>query len=97
MPLTFAIDFDHTFTACPEIWARFVSDAESAGHRVFIFTARPDDDENRLHVRSALKAVGLTLPQIYTARGSKLLEAKQRGIKVDIWIEDDIERAVKGF
>lgn len=96
MSLTFALDFDHTFTACPEIWARFVNDAEANGHRVFIVTARPDDDENREQVRSALKAVGLILPQIYTAWCSKLHVMKERGIKVDIWIDDSPLTLVNG-
>jgi hypothetical protein len=96
MPLTFALDFDHTFTACPDLWARFVNDAEANGHRVFIVTARPDDDENREQVRSMLKAFGLTLPQIYTEWCSKLHVMKQREIKVDIWIEDDPFRLVHG-
>lgn len=41
--LTFGMDFDNTFTACPELFGRFIKDAESLGHCVVLVTARPDD------------------------------------------------------
>lgn len=92
--LTFALDFDDTFTACPDLWRAFVRQAEAAGHRVFLVTARRDTDENRAIISEALG--DCVLPKVFAALGSKLDAVEKRGIKVDIWIDDDPERLVHG-
>lgn len=66
MSLTFAIDFDDTLTACPELWCRFIADAESNGHRVFLVTARRETEENVEIVREFMKEHGLSLPRLFT-------------------------------
>lgn len=96
MSLTFAIDFDDTLTACPELWRRFIADAESNGHRVFLVTARRETEENVEIVREFMKEHGLSLPRLFTNLGSKLKAAELRGIKVDIWIDDNPEALVHG-
>lgn len=94
--LTFGLDFDDTFTACPELWAMFVVAAEAADHRVFIVTARRDTEENGIVVRHALKSHGLVLPIVFTSLASKLRAVEERGIKVDIWLDDNPHALVHG-
>lgn len=95
-PLTFALDFDDTFTACPELWTSFVKQAEELGHTVYIVTARRNTEENRQEIREFLAGAGCDLQMVFSSLGSKIHAMKQRGIKVDIWIDDDPEKLVKG-
>lgn len=94
--LTFGLDYDDTFTACPELWATFIQSAEAMGHRVVLVTARRDTDENNQGVREFLKESGVVLPIVFANLGSKLSAVKRRDIRVDIWIDDDPEKLVKG-
>lgn len=96
MPLTFGMDFDDTFTACPELWVPFIQQAESAGHRVLIVTARRDTDENRATIQGFLAEWKCVNHVVFAALGSKLHAVKKRDIKVDIWIDDDPEKLVNG-
>lgn len=94
--MTFALDFDDTFTACPQTWRRFINDVESHGHRVMIVTARRETEANVAEVRAALAECELVLPMVFTNLGSKLAAALKRGITVDIWIDDDPTSLVHG-
>lgn len=95
--LTFAIDFDDTFTACPGLWARFVKDAEQLGHRVVLVTCRRDTDENIEKIRAALAEVETTLPIVCSKLGSKRAACEKRGYKVDIWIDDNPDTVERGM
>lgn len=95
-PLVFALDFDDTFTACPQLFAVFAQHAQSLGHTVYIVTARRDTDENRDIIREAMHEFSCTMSVIFTSLGSKLHAMQQRGIKVDIWIDDQPEKLVHG-
>jgi hypothetical protein len=94
--LTFAIDFDDTLTACPTLWRSFIEQAKSLGHRVYCVTARRDTDENRECVDEWMTDNGIDLHVIYCSLASKIATMERRGIKVDIWIDDDIKSAVHG-
>lgn len=92
MNLTFALDFDDTLTADPVLWLDFVVRARSLGHKVMIVTCRMDTEENRDVVGSFLDDWGigrLETPVVYTNLGSKLHAVQERGLKIDIWIDDD--------
>lgn len=97
MSLTFGIDFDNTFTACPELFASFITQAESAGHRIVIVTSRRNTDENLSDVRAFLKEHGCCQPIVFASLGSKLHAVAEREIKVDIWIDDNPETLVHGY
>lgn len=94
--LTFGLDYDGTFTACPELWGRFIKDAESLGHRVIIVTARHGNDHCVELIREDLKAVDCVIPQIHCSMGSKIHATKERGIDVDIWIDNDPDKIARG-
>lgn len=96
MAMTFGLDFDDTFTACPELWSRFVTDCENQCFRVILVTARRETDENVKNIRECLKLHGCLLPIVFSNLGSKLDAVAKRGIKVDIWIDDDPEKLVRG-
>lgn len=95
-PLTFALDFDDTFTACPELWAMFINQAKSLGHTVYIVTARRGTTENADIIRDAMFDACCEVSVVFSSLGSKIHAMERRGIKVDIWIDDDPEKLVKG-
>lgn len=88
-PLTFGMDFDDTFTACPELWAMFIKSAKELGHRVFIVTCRRDSEDEREEIKMFMSLHGVSTPIIFANMGSKLFACEQRGIKIDQWIEDE--------
>ena len=94
--LTFAIDFDGTFTACPELWKSFIANVISLGHRVIIVTARQSTPENRSDVGDFLDQNDFKLRVFYTSHSSKIWFMQRQGIKVDIWIDDDPTTLVNG-
>lgn len=97
MGLTIAIDFDDTLTADPVLWGNFISDARSKGHRVLCVTARRSTEENHQEIQEFCDQWDIRhLPVIFSALGSKLSTMERRGIKVDVWIDDDPARLVNG-
>lgn len=94
--LIIAIDYDDTFTADPWLWSTFIKNAENRGHRILIVTARRDTEENHDELNAVLDHWGCQIPVIFASLGSKLREVEKRGIKVNIWIDDDPEKLVRG-
>ena len=95
-PRTFAIDYDGTFTADPVLWSQFVSIARKQGHRFFMVTARRDTSENIDQINTHLDEYGCPMCVICTSLASKIYTCEQRGIKIDIWIDDDPTTLVRG-
>lgn len=81
--MTIAIDYDQTYTNDPALWDCFILDAKSRGHAVWIVTCRRDTLENRADVKVSGCAV------IFTNLSAKQWSLEQRGLKVDVWIDDD--------
>ena len=86
--LTIAIDFDDTYTADTGLWAVFIQKALANGHRVFCVTSRREDEENLRIIDEAFRQQFLSVPVVFCNMGSKVWTMEQRGIKVDIWIDD---------
>ena len=95
--LTFAIDFDNTITAEPLLFANFIEDCKNLGHKVIVVTARRDTEENFDEVKSWLLENGIRAAVYYSSLRSKTELMKARGIKVDIWIDDDPHSLVNGY
>lgn len=93
MTLTIAIDYDGTYTAAPEMWSTFIEDAQRRGHRVIMVTCRRDTEENREDCR--IPGI-LWNSHYFTNLSSKKWFLDQRGVKVDIWIDDEPETVEKG-
>ena len=94
---TFALDYDDTFTADPSLWASVVRMAKDrSGHRFIMVTARRETEENIEQINADLDHWGCQMPIVFTALASKLDTVAKRGIKIDIWIDDDPESLVRG-
>jgi hypothetical protein len=96
-PRTFALDFDDTFTADPELWAVFVTLGISRRHTFYCVTARRDTEENTDLINDLFEDHGIQMPIIFSNLGSKLEEVERRGIKIDIWIDDAPYAIVHGL
>ena len=94
--LTIAIDYDDTFSADMPMWAEVISTMQSRGHHVIMVTARRGTDENYEEIRTWLTHFGVSIALYFTNLGSKLHWAESRGLKVDIWIDDDPRSLVHG-
>lgn len=94
--LVFGLDFDDTFTADPELWALFIREAQAKGHRVYCVTARRNSDENIEILSETFANHALEIPIVFCNLGSKTWTMEQRGIKVNIWIDDAPHALVHG-
>jgi len=91
-----AIDFDDTLTADSELWLEFIASANALGHGVICVTARRDTPENNEDIENWLAMHGIDLRVYYTGLRSKVDYMASRGLKVDIWIDDDPKRCALG-
>lgn len=91
-----AIDFDETLTADAALWRMFVATANVLGHRVVCVTARRDTEENRETLSEWMESHGIDLTVYFTGLGSKVEFMLARGMKVDIWIDDDPRKCALG-
>lgn len=82
---TFAIDFDGTFTADPELFETFVAILRARGHRCVMITGRRDEGKIGSVVRGMVKGL---MPIIFSDGLTKREAARLAGYDVDIWIED---------
>jgi len=91
-----AIDFDDTLTADSQLWLRFIETAKKLGHRCICITARRETEDNIESLDNWMTMHGVHLPVYFTNLRSKTEFAKERGLKVDIWIDDDPKRCAIG-
>ena len=88
--MKFGLDFDATYSADPVLWDHFIVHAKERGHSVCIVTARRDTEENR----EIVKVHGCLT--VFTELQSKLRHCAERGLKIDVWIDDDPTALVQG-
>lgn len=88
-----ALDYDDTYTADPLMWNWFVEQAEARGHEVFCVTARHG---------SMLEEVEFTLGRhlrpdhiISCFNEPKRKVCAERGVMIDVWIDDKPEMVVE--
>jgi hypothetical protein len=105
--MNFALDFDNTFTADEPLWCKFIAHAETSGHKVYIVTCRRDTEENRLELfgvetlpeqpSSIIARSGLPMWRyFFTGLSGKAWFMQNRGIKIDVWIDDEPSSIVYG-
>lgn len=94
--LTIAIDYDETFTADPLLFSEFIQMAKSNGHRCYLVTARRPTHENYEQIDAALDHWKCQMPVVFSSLGSKIEKMKSMGLSVDIWIDDEPEKLVRG-
>ena len=78
------IDFDNTYTLDPALWNEFIKHAQYRGHTVVCVTMRYEAEGEV--VKSMLGP--LINDIIFTKRKAKGPYVENRGIKIDVWIED---------
>lgn len=76
-----ALDYDGTYTEDPYLWDIFITKALLRNHEIFFVTFRPEDcpidyDKGLIDV-------------YYTSAVPKKFYMDHKGIKVDVWIDDN--------
>lgn len=81
-----ALDYDGTVTEDPEGWADVVGLLRQRGHQIVIVTFRkPEEETADLRWFAGVNL----LPILFTARNPKKAWCEERGIKIDVWIDDE--------
>jgi hypothetical protein len=84
-----ALDFDGTYTADPDMWDEFISNARMRGHKVVVATMRIagiEDSVVEMQLRSKVDDI------VYTNRKAKKVAFRTiYGENPDIWIDDNPE------
>lgn len=81
-PTIFGLDYDNTYTRDPVLWGEFIRLARSRGHKVHCVSCRFDNLENRQE---------MDVPGVLTyltSMSPKDRFMRERGIAVDVWIDD---------
>jgi len=106
--MNIALDYDDTFTLDEPLWRTFIANAEAAGHRCYVVTCRCDTDENREEVfalghshapPNSAVVVRTGLPVYrhhFTGLAAKDWYMRERGIVIDVWIDDQPSSIVNG-
>src|SRR5688572_571493 len=83
---TINLDYDDTFTTDPIFWRRFAEDALNCGKTILCICARRESVESRKELEFAYPKGVLIY---FTGHNPKKKFAEDRGIKVDIWIDNN--------
>ena len=89
----FALDYDNTYTLDPGFWDKVIEIGRQHGMEFYVVTARRDTAQNRAELESEGPR---GIPQIFTNLKSKIKTCADRGIKIDVWIDDDPASLVNG-
>lgn len=76
---TISVDYDDTYTADPELFESFISEAKSRGHVVVIVTFRNGETHPLRDISHEV---------FYTSGMEKSAYMKSIGLEIDIWIDD---------
>lgn len=87
------IDYDNTFTADPLMWTEAIEIFFDHNHKVFLVTSRGEDTP--VEDEHYFKSVGI--PIIYCDYRAKEKVCKEKGININIWIDDDPLYITTGF
>ena len=80
--MNISIDYDDTYSLDPETWDKIINILQEANHNVFCITKRYE------YLAGDIKE-SLDIPIIFVPKGkSKAVEVYQRGLKIDVWIDD---------
>ena len=90
--MNIALDFDNTYTKDPILWNIFIQDAIVRGHFVYCVTKR--SFENSMDVYTSIgPRIGESRCH-FTSMQSKKKYMDDRGIKIDVWIDDMPDKIV---
>lgn len=96
--MNIAIDLDGTIDKLGiHVCHCFVSACHIAGVRVFVVSNRSNDDEGKATVRRWAELIGVHASQAICTNGeAKKWHCEQRGLKIDVWIDDDPSSIING-
>ena len=97
MKLNIALDFDDTYTAAPELWQRFIEDADRSGHNIWMVTARRETADNRDIISKALGRHEDYVTLVFANLKSKMDHCDSIGLKIHIWIDDSPYAIIHGI
>lgn len=83
--IDFAIDYDDTFSAHPEIWAETIKLWQTKGLKTICATNRSDTEGNR----NELKVLDGLVVDIVFCKGYKKDECLKKGYSIAVWIDND--------
>lgn len=83
--ITFAIDYDKTYTLDPGAFRAIVCLLKNLGHRCVLVTGRSGDGQWGQEVRDA---IGDLMPIVFADGSWKATAAERAGYKIDVWIDD---------
>lgn len=81
--MIFGLDYDGTFTADPDLWRRFIADAQRCGHSVVCVTGR-----KALPDYSREPRLPDSVPVVLAGDQWKRHAAAKAGFAVNVWIDD---------
>ncbi len=84
-----AIDYDSTYTAEQSFFDAMFGIAKAFGVEFVCISARENNEQNRIEIESN---VPVYVPVHLTSGKAKKPYAKQAGLNIDIWIDDNPER-----
>lgn len=93
--LVISLDYDRTFTAAPGMWRSFVALANERGNKVVCISRREETEQNVEEIRSAFAGMDVSDIVLCGTAVQKRDAAAQRGISVDVWIDDYPEGIVQ--
>lgn len=83
--LTFALDYDDTFTADPALWRAWILLAKSRGHRIVCITGRSETESQRYELETAF---GPDVEVYFSDLRPKMECAVANGLHIDVWLDD---------
>jgi hypothetical protein len=81
--VTFGLDYDGTYNEASDLWDAFVANARAQGHKVVCVTCRRETLEN---VQECDVPGVLTY---FTGGAPKQWFMEQRGVSIDVWIDNE--------
>lgn len=85
-----ALDFDETYTRDPSLWRSLIFHAQDRHHEVFVVTARCETKDG-IHPDWLPPC-----PVIFCDGRPKREVTRERGIQIDVWIDDDPYSLIHG-
>jgi hypothetical protein len=87
---TIGLDYDDTYSLDPAFWNHVIAFAKDCGHKVVCVTCRPETEES---------AADCDIPGVltyFTNMAPKAWHMKEKGIEVDVWIDDHPDCVLNG-
>jgi hypothetical protein len=95
-PTTYGFDLDGTIDRDPEMMKSWIEQAVSRGHKVYCVTSRRNTAEHNDIVYGWLKEHGINVKVFFTSLSPKIDYMLDKGITVDVWLDNDPRTLVNG-